>query len=75
MSYILRDSAGVMFAEVSNAVAEKIINHCPGFFRKRKVQDLKEQTCYEITESTVYGLPEFKIFLWQGTVLIPKVDK
>jgi len=71
MGYIVRDKEGVMFMECSNKVAEHFIVNSKGCFRPYKKSDGTETTCFEVTENSVYGNGEFKVFIWEGSKLIP----
>lgn len=71
MSYLIRDSNGVLFAEIDNTLAHKIIKECEGHFRQFKTSS-KTVTVFNIDKDVYcYGNESFRIFLFKDTILIP----
>ena len=74
--YTLRDKDGVMIAVISDSIVQSIINAGYGFFRPYKKSGEVVVTAYEIktdaTYSMKYGSASIDLYLWVGSVLIPK---
>ena len=60
----------VMFAQLSNQAALKIISSAKGHFRPYRTEEY-EKTVFEVDEDCSYGSEVLKIFLDKGTILIP----
>ncbi len=72
MSYYIRSSQGVLIAEVTNRFAQKIINESKGHFRDYLAKDSdKTLTVFEFDCDYAYSSNIFRIFIWQGDLLIP----
>lgn len=69
--YIIRTQAGLLIAELSNEIAQKVIKQCKGHFRPLKYEGKPEKTAFQFDEDCVWRLPQFRIFLFAGYVLIP----
>ena len=69
--YIIRTQAGLLIAELSNEIAQKLIKRCKGHFRSIRFESKTEKTVFQFDEDSVWGLPQFRIFLYTGYMLIP----
>ena len=72
--YVIRDNRGYLICQVSNQLAKQIMDNVPGFFRKYGFGS-DEQIVYEITKSWNFNTtPELVVYLWPGSLVIPKTD-
>ena len=69
--YIIRTQEGILIAELSNDIAQKVIKQCKGHFRPLKYEGKPEKTAFQLDENSRWGFPGFSLFLFAGYVLIP----
>ena len=73
MSYNIRTSGGLLFMTVPNEFASTIIHNAKGHFRPYTVKGKPQVTVFELDDDYVYTKDgSLKIYLWKGTLLIPK---
>lgn len=73
MSYIVRNSDGILLMTLENQYALKVINDTAGHFRDyRTSTNPNAKTVYELDEDTTYNTPFGSLYLWEGTLLIPE---
>lgn len=70
--YTVRGKEGVPILCLENQAALKIINSTQGHFRNYQVSgNPQTKTVYELDEDATFTIPYGKLFLWNGTILIP----
>lgn len=69
--YIIRTQEGILIAELSNDIAQKVIKQCKGHFRPLKYEGKPEKTAFQLDENSSWGFPGFNLCLFAGYVLIP----
>lgn len=73
MSYIVRNSDGILLMKLENRHALYIINGTKGHFRNyRSATDLNSKTAYVLDEDSAFRMPFGSLYLWEGTLLIPE---
>jgi hypothetical protein len=73
MSYLIRDKNGILLLKIDDLAANQIIVDCAGHFRSWKTENREVSNVFEISEASCLTLLGIKIFLWEGTLLIPDV--
>lgn len=69
--YIIRTQEGLLIAELSNEIAQKLIKRCKGHFRSIRFESKTEKTVFQLDENCRWGLTDFNIMLYTGYMLIP----
>lgn len=69
MTYIIRDSNGVLKMKMSDETALTVVKTGQGHFRKCRYQSCVGGVCYEIDTPVKFEIRDTSFYFWEGDVL------
>lgn len=69
MTYVIRDSGGIMKASLPDNIAGGIIKMEYGYFRPYNSKLCVDGICYQILEPFISKFADMKFYFWEGDVL------